>query len=71
MIFTNCVVCGHPFIVELDEQYLPMLKQGKQLIERIECEECGAENFIEHRRFGGVTMDRETVESKGLKKLKK
>lgn len=56
MIFTECVVCGEPFAVELDEGYLPALHDGRQLVTTHICDTCSTRNHVEHRKIGGQTF---------------
>ena len=71
MIFTECVYCGEPIIVSLDERYLGLLKSGKQLVSKEPCEKCGKNNYIEHKRFGGETFGEEDERAVRLDKLNK
>jgi len=41
VIFTECVHCAEPIAVSLDERYLGVLDEGRQLIERVTCAKCG------------------------------
>lgn len=65
MIFTECLECGHPIAVYLNEAYLENMKRGERTFQLHVCEVCDAENFIEHRRIDGETMNREAFEALG------
>jgi len=69
MIQTECVYCNDPFFVTLDEEYLEMLKENKQLISAHTCESCGKVNYVEHRRMGGETFGEDDERAEKLTKL--
>lgn len=69
MIFTECVYCGEPIIVPLEETYLGELEQGKQMVSKEVCEKCGKVNYVEHRRVGGETFGEDDERAKKLAKL--
>lgn len=69
MIFTECVYCNEPIIVSLNEEYLRLLKKGKQLISKHICEKCKKINYIEHKRMGGETFGEDDDRAKKLSKL--
>ena len=69
MIFTACVNCDELIIVPLDEDYLPELEGGRQLVSKEICSKCGAVNYIEHRRVGGETFGEDDERAKKLEVL--
>lgn len=69
MIFTECIYCNEPFTVSLGEDYLDLLKKGKQLISKHECENCKKINYVEHKRVGGETFGKEDERAKKLQQL--
>ena len=71
MIFTECVYCGEPFTVSLDERYLELLKGGRQLVSKHKCEKCRKTNYVEHKRVGGETFGEDDKRAKKLKKVGK
>jgi len=66
MIFTNCVSCDAGFAVSLNENYIPLLHEGRQLITTHYCTACGTRNYLEHRRLGGETFGDDDPRAKGL-----
>lgn len=68
MIFTECVKCGEAIIISLEENYLDLLKKGKQLVSKHICKKCGTVNFVEHKRMGGETFGEDDERAKKLNK---
>lgn len=66
MIFTECVYCGEPIIVELNEDYLKELNKGRQMVSKHICNKCEKANFVEHRRMGGETFGEDDERAKNL-----
>ena len=66
MIFTECVYCGEPIIVALNEDYLDYLGKGKQMVSKERCEKCGKTNFVEHKRLDGETFGENDERAKKL-----
>ncbi len=69
MIFTECVYCSEPIFVSLNEDYLMLLKKGKQLVSKEICEKCGKANYVEHRRMGGETFGEDDPRAKKIDKF--
>ncbi len=66
MLITECVYCGWALFVSLDESYLSLLEENKQLISKHICEKCGKTNYVEHRRVGGETFGEDDERVKRL-----
>lgn len=68
MIFTECIHCGNQIIIPLEEEYLDLLKSGKQLVSREICDKCNTVNYVEHKRIGGETFGENDDRAKKLMK---
>lgn len=64
MIFSTCTKCDAVIICHYEAGDEPV-----GALERIVCEECGANNFVERTSFGGTTYSEE--EAKALPGFKK
>jgi len=70
MIFTSCVYCDEPLTVSLQEEYLDLLKEDKQLVSKEVCSKCGKANFVEHKRLDGETFGEDDERFEKLVKKK-
>ena len=69
MIITECVYCGNSIMVPIEEEYLTLLKDGRQMVSKEICKKCGKVNYVEHLRVGGETFGEEDPRAKELKKV--
>lgn len=69
MIFTECIKCNESIIVPLENNYINILKEGKQLISKEICANCGTINYVEHKKIGGETFGETDKRALMLKKL--
>lgn len=69
MIFAACVYCDEPFALPINEDYLPMLEQGQQLVSRVECEKCQRITYVEHRRVGGEVFGEDDPRAEMLSRV--
>ena len=61
-----CVRCSEPLVLALNEAYLEMLKEGRQLVSVHTCERCGETNYVEHKRVGGETFGEDHPKARAL-----